>query len=422
MLRLFCLNRYLQKYRYQEPKLLSNSDVDVGTIVVIPCFNEVDILKTLNSLNRCKVLQNKVEVIVVINQSESISSEIKKQNRQTHKELIFWKESHDLNFRLFILFEENLPRKHAGVGLARKIGMDEAVNRFFLGQNKEGIIVCLDADCTVSENYFIEIENHFNQYPKAPGCSIKFKHPLEGNEFSKQNYEGIINYELFLRYYNLCLKYTGLPYSFHTVGSSMAVKTWAYEKQGGMNKRKAGEDFYFLHKIIALGNFTELNTCCVFPSARTSDRVPFGTGKAINDFLNQKNSEYLTYDFNVFFSVKNLIRELPVVYKSSTYVVKDKVLFKFLEKLNFQAKIEEIKANTTNFEAFKKRFFVFFDAFTMLKYVHYARDNFYTNQEIKTQVILLLKEYMSKDISTFSKLELLLILRNLEEKQCFEAI
>ena len=97
--------------------------------------------------------------------------------------------------------------------------------------------------------------------------------------------EGIAHYELYLRYYLLGLRYARFPHAYHTVGSSMAVRAWAYAKQGGMNRRQAGEDFYFLNKIIALGGFTELCGTTVVPSARRSHRVPFGTGRAMTEWL-----------------------------------------------------------------------------------------------------------------------------------------
>ena len=92
-------------------------------------------------------------------------------------------------------------------------------------------------------------------------------------------------YELHLRYLNLFSRFTGFPYAYHTIGSCFGVRAETYASQGGMNKRKAGEDFYFLHKIIPLGEFREINNTCVIPSPRESDRVPFGTGAAIGKYL-----------------------------------------------------------------------------------------------------------------------------------------
>mgnify|MGYP000165069255 CR=1 FL=1 len=314
---------------------------------------------------------------------------------------------------LEVIFEKKLPKKHAGVGLTRKIGMDEAVMQFH-SIDKDGIIICLDADCEVESNYFVEIENHFKKHSKTPGCSIKYAHPIEGNEYSKEIYEGIINYELHLRYYNQALRFMGVPYGFHTVGSSMAIRSSAYQKQGGMNKRKAGEDFYFLHKIIELGNFTELNSTTVIPSPRISDRVPFGTGKAIGDWIEKGESDYLTYDFCSFDTLKIAIDCLQTIYNPSKYKFKNDLLNSFLNQIDFTDKVEEIKNNTTSFESFKKRFFTFINAFTVLKFVHFSRDKKYENRPIEEQTKVLLHKMHNIETGTLTKVELLNLLRKIE--------
>lgn len=408
------MNKYFQKYGFQPLKLTQSVSLETEIIVVIPCFNEREVSSTLNSLNSCNKPTGNIEVILVVNQSEVATEEIKQQNELTVKEITDWINHTDSLFKVHLIYEESLPKKHAGVGLARKIGMDEAAMRFE-SINKDGVIVCLDADCTVEDNYFVEIKKHFKNNPKTPGCSIKYAHPLTGNDFDNEHYEGILNYELFLRYYNLALKNTGAPYAFHTVGSSMAVKSSAYQKQGGMNRRKAGEDFYFLQKIIELGDFTEINSTTVYPSPRTSDRVPFGTGKAINDFLNQENKEeYLTYSFTSFLILKELFLDIENIYKTTNYDSKHKLFVEFLNEIDFNNKVKEIKKNTTSIASFKKRFFKFFNAFTVLKYVHFTRDNFYENKEIKSQVIELLLVLTGNNFSELTKHELLLKLRNLE--------
>ena len=73
----------------------------------------------------------------------------------------------------------------------------------------------------------------------------------------------------------------------------MAVRPEAYMKQGGMNRRKAGEDFYFLNKIMSLGGFGECAETTIYPSPRTSKRVPFGTGQAV--LRNVETKTYTTY-------------------------------------------------------------------------------------------------------------------------------
>src|SRR5207249_6387595 len=106
---------------------------------------------------------------------------------------------------------------------------------------------------------------HFRENPRSPGCSIYFEHPLEG-PLDARVYDAISTYELHLRYYVQALRYAGFPYAYHTFGSCMTVRADAYMEQGGMNKRKAGEDFYFLQKIISLDGFSDLTETTVIPS------------------------------------------------------------------------------------------------------------------------------------------------------------
>ena len=71
-------------------------------------------------------------------------------------------------------------------------------------------------------------------------------------------------------------------------------------KQDGLNKKQAGEDFYFLQKIMPMGNYFELNSTTVHPSSRTSDRVPFGTGPIINQYLKHPDPfESLLVDISI---------------------------------------------------------------------------------------------------------------------------
>ncbi|MEX1003475.1 MAG: glycosyltransferase [Crocinitomicaceae bacterium] len=367
------MNFYLNKYGFLPPQIKKDPAEQLNIIVVIPCFNEPDLLASLQAIDSANHPACAVEVIIVLNSGEHHSEEIKAQNRRTKNDFLQWCRAANSAISYHLIDVPDLPKKHAGVGLARKIGMDEAVSRFE-SVKKDGIIVCFDADSSCDRNYLQAIEHHFDQYPKTPACSIYFEHPIEGSDYPLEIYEGIINYELHLRYYKQCQDFLGLPYAYHTVGSSMAVRSSAYQKQGGMNKRKAGEDFYFLHKIIELGNFTALNDTCVIPSPRTSDRVPFGTGKAIQDWLDDETEDYKTYNGAIFEKIAVELQKLPEVYEGSATIT--------LPYLS-EKQIDEIKQNTGNYPSFEKRFYRLFDAFQLLKTVHYFRDNGYPNQPLK---------------------------------------
>jgi hypothetical protein len=63
--------------------------------------------------------------------------------------------------------------------------MDEALRRFSTAGNPEGVIVSLDADCTVEKNYFTSVCNDLLYDNDKCACSIYFEHPVSGTEFLK---------------------------------------------------------------------------------------------------------------------------------------------------------------------------------------------------------------------------------------------
>ena len=270
---------YFRRFGFCARQIASRPDAGLGIVVVVPCCNEPDLVGSLASLRHCERPGCSVEVIVVVNASAGCRAEVRLQNQATLNIAAEWTAQHsDARFAFHTLHFPELPPKQAGVGLARKIGMDEALRRLDDIGRPDGIIAGYDADCRCAPNYLTAIERYFERTPASPGCSIYFEHPLEG-PMSPQVYEGVAAYELHLRYYIQALRHAGFPHAHHTLGSCMAVRADAYRKQGGMNKRKAGEDFHFLNKVIPLGGFADLTRTTVYPSPRPSDRVPFGTGK-----------------------------------------------------------------------------------------------------------------------------------------------
>ena len=429
------MKAYLEKHRFCEKQIHDSASAGTGIIVVIPSYNEPELLKTLQSLFECERTRCVAEIIVVINSGEQKDENVLMQNQQTISEAEAWiKNISEDKLKFHVIEIKNLPRKHAGVGLARKIGMDEAVDRVDSINNDDGIIVCLDADCTVEKNYLTEIEKHFKGNPKATGCSIYFEHPLEGKDFKNEIYAGIVNYELFLRYYNRALHYCGFPYAFQTIGSCMAVRSKVYQKQGGMNRRKAGEDFYFLHKIFPLKNFTELNSTCVYPSPRESDRVPFGTGSAMQkilgnplnppkgDIATHNLNNYFAYNIQSFKDLKRFFEQIPRHYnlndRKNLPALPDSIK-KFLLQINFEEKLKELRKHSASEKMFVKRFFNWFNGFMVLKFVHFARDNFYPQQEIFEAATQLMQLSGKEIAGGISKKELLLTYRKWERATAF---
>jgi glycosyltransferase involved in cell wall biosynthesis len=389
--------KYLQKHSFR-PLIEQHPNSDLNICVVIPCFNEPDIILPLESLYNCTRPKRPAEVIIVINAPENSNEKIIRQNEETLSAAKNWTGKHcDARLKYHIIVNNRLPAKHAGVGLARKIGMDEAVYRLHLVNNPKGIITGFDADSVCDANYFNAIEDHFQSHPNTSGASIHFEHPVDEAPDQKL-LEGIVQYELHLRYLVQAMRYCGHPHAYHTIGSSFAVKADEYVKQGGMNKRKAGEDFYFLQKIIALGNFSEINTTKVLPSPRISDRVPFGTGASMKKYMESDGYAFKTYNPEAFANLKQFFSLVEFYYISDPHAIAAKTvtlapsLRTYLNDINYLQEIISIKENTSGITPFRNRFFRWFNAFRVVKYLNFASINGIEDEEASYAALHLLKE------------------------------
>ncbi|PWD99946.1 glycosyltransferase [Marinilabilia rubra] len=418
------LDNYLTKH-YPEFSVDSEIDSELGLIVVIPAYLENElILTTLNSLISCKPPSAKVEVIVVLNTCEKDSKSTEENQNACADAIQSFIHEHPLPnwLSVNILKAYNLRKKHFGAGLARKIGLDEAVRQFRKIERPDGILACLDADSPVAPNYLQALENWFSDQ-RNQGGTVYFEHPLEGSEYSPVIYEAITLYELHLRYYVEALKQTGFPYAFHTIGSCMVFRTLKYVQAGGMPKKQAGEDFYFLQKLIPLGNFGNLTETTVYPSPRPSDRVIFGTGASIKHHLDGTKEQGITYnpaafdDLKHFFSKAPELAELDIPdFENWTYDLTGP-LRSFLLNSGFEKEIEIIRKNSNSKKTFLKRFFGSFNAFKVVKYLNYAHEHFYAKSELFEAALLILERSMNTGSDAFDEKELLLEYREMERMQ-----
>lgn len=364
----------------------------LSMIVMIPCLNEPEILRTLESVWACEPVHSVCEVIVAVNNSENSTSEIKDFNQETYQNLLAWKRKNDRpNLVLHPIYASSVNAKDAGAGMARKIGMDEAIRRFNAVNRPEGVLISLDADCLVSCNYLQKIEAVFSQDKSCFAAILNFKHRVEEMHDPKQK-TGIQLYEDYLHYYKQALDFAGFPNSIYTIGSAFAVRADAYVKQGGMNRRQAGEDFYFLHKLTKLGQITEITDAFVYPSARVSDRVPFGTGAAMNKWMNDTENLALTYHFSAFCDLKKLFDRVDSLFRinsaeySDILAVLPPSIQDYLASVSFEEKVAEINRNSSTPESFRKRFFQFFDAFIILRFLNLAHQKHYQRQNLSEAI------------------------------------
>jgi hypothetical protein len=407
------LQSYLKKNISGDSLIQAAPKEGLKFIIVLPAYLETRLEESLVSLLNTDPPGSPVEVLIVINWPEDSSPDI---IQKSYDILHSAKEWINQNYSEHITFHPIeagfIPGKKAGVGYARRLGMDEAIRRFVIARQADGIIVSFDADTLCDSNYITSIDAHFKKFPGIDGCSVYFEHPLGGSEFAPRIYKAITQYELHMRYYLNSVRFSGFPNAFYTVGSAFAVRAQSYCRQGGMNVRQAGEDFYFLQKFFDLGNFSDLKETRVCPSPRPSLRVPFGTGKAIDQLINieepLKSYNPVTFDI-----LKELFERVPEFYEELSLTGKTDFssihpcMQQYLNDNRSKDELLNIYSNSGSLPSFVKRFYRYFNMFRILKFAKHARTVFPDLPVSECASALLQKSGMKK-AETLSEKEMLL--------------
>lgn len=347
-----------------------------GTVVIPALAESARLGATLCSLaaNPPELL-SRFLIVVVVNHRTDAPDGDKVDNLATLAELPAWSQRLQ-QLRLAWVDAASpgreLPVKGGGVGLARKIGLDLALPR--LADNGiNPLLVCLDADTLVEPSYLQAITGHF-RVTKRGGAIIPFRHQ-PGETPAEQ--AAIDRYELFLRCYVLGLELAGSPYAFHTVGSAMACTASAYARMGGMNRRAAGEDFYFLQQLHRTAGIEQVRGTTVHPASRPSHRVPFGTGRAIGRTLAGDNTAIAFYHPECFAQLgewlrlvgENLQSEGDVLLATAMDVSPH--LADYLKKEDFSTAWAGLLRNNRNGKTLFAAFHGWFDGLRTMKLIHH---------------------------------------------------
>lgn len=371
---------YLAKRAAGAPWLMSVlPDRTFRTAVVIPSLAEHATLPaTLGSLaaNPAHLLEESL-ILVVVNQRCDASAAEKADNQATLADLPRWREEFGLKNLHWVdaaSSDRELPPKQ-GVGLARKIGLDLALAQLDFREN-DPLLICLDADTLVQPDYLGAIAAHFSA-SSAGGTSIPFRHQTAGDPAGQA---AIDRYELFLRAYVLGMELARSPYAFHTVGSAMACRASAYARAGGMNRRMAGEDFYFLQQLHKTSAVTPLTGTVVHPSPRSSQRVPFGTGRAVGEML-ARGGQLLFYQPLLFGVVGEWLACVAGHGGASGAGLLARageispLLRTFLQQAGFAESWDNLLRNSRDERRLMTSFHAWFDAFRTMRLMHHLTDS-----------------------------------------------
>jgi hypothetical protein len=371
------LARYLAGRAITSPwRIEGGRGSDNAGCIVIPALGESQrLFATLRSLaENPQQLLSGFLVVVVVNHREDAPEAEKQDNRETLSRLRLA----GIPLRLALVDAASggleLPAKTGGVGLARRIGMDLALPLLPPG----GIMACLDADTLVEPGYLQALSDHFRS-SRAGGAVIPFCHQ-RGETPGEER--AITLYELFLRHYVLGLTQAGSPYAFHCIGSAMACTASAYLKMGGMNGRSAGEDFYFLQQLKRTSGIAQVGGTTVHPSARSSHRVPFGTGKSISRILERGEESQTFYRadcFRILGEWLGIVEEGAALSAGELLAASAGVapeLAAFLGQTGFAQVWERLGENSGGPQRLKVAFHGWFDALKTVRLIHHLSHSY----------------------------------------------
>lgn len=371
--------------------------------VAVPVRQESSFFhETLESLEKSAYsCDEKLAVVCAVNNRASDSEAVKSDNAALFAELKFNAAKNYPHLSLFALDYFSSGRgipENQGVGYARKLAMDYAL------VNGAEVIACMDADTSVSEDYVSSLYEFRSliaeKKTKRLFCLLGFEHKKEGSAVQQK---AAAAYENYMKLHSEKLKACGTPYWPVALGPTLVCSAAGYVAAGGMNLRLAGEDFYFLQALIKLeisagflrkisedsgGNVGENDLvsvgrnaganaeylyfyeplylrAVVYPSARISDRVLFGTGKKIEELCESVSDgtepECPVFSDECYEAIKDFIEKKNP---------RQEKLAGFLSKENFSSKWDLIVKNNKKDIQLERAFHIWFDGLKIIRAIH----------------------------------------------------
>lgn len=265
-----------------------------------------------------------------------------------------------------------------GVGRARRVGCDLALWLMDTGRITSRWILSSDADAKWPEHFIS------HRWPEdAVAFTLPFEHDVD---LKTELGRATLIYEIWLHAYVRGLEEANSPYAFHTLGSCCGFHADAYAAVRGVPLRAGAEDFYLLNKLCKLGQLYRPPGPPVVIEARTSTRVPFGTGPAVQRLL--QHEDPLTTNFfyhpDCFRALKAVLGQLPIWLENPTHDLQvvlgrqlgpelSVVITKVLADMGLSAAIGHARRQGATPAARQQHLSVWFDGFRTLKFIHALR-------------------------------------------------
>lgn len=260
--------------------------------------------------------------------------------------------------------------KNHGIGWARKTIFDHILA---IADNDD-LILSLDADTVFNNGYFSSVVRNLSDKKQFSAISIPYYHQLTGNEEIDRS---ILHYEIYMRSYLISLFLIENPYAFTALGSAICARVADVKAIGGMTPKMSGEDFYFLQKLVKYKPLLHWNDEPVYPAARLSDRVFFGTGPALIKGINGDWDSYPVYPFELFLKIKEMFSLFSQLFKEDIETPMDDFLKTQFGALPWQ----NLRNNCKTVEKFEKACIQKIDGLRILQYLKHYRAAFSKKDE-----------------------------------------
>ena len=289
-----------------------------------------------------------------------------------------------------------------GVGWARKTAMDFIASK----AKPDDIILSIDADTTFSTEYFTSIIKIFSETKNAVALANPYFHKLANSEAEDK---AILRYEIYMRNYAINLLLINSPFAFTALGSAIALPVKSYKAIGGLTPKLSGEDFYFLQKLRKYGHIIVNNEEKVFPAARFSDRVFFGTGPAMIKGNNSDWESYPIYHNKLFEKIKETYNLFPKLF----YKDEQTPLTEFIqEQFNTENIWQALRENHKDEEHFVRACHEKMDGLRILQFLKLSQESIEKTDE------LCLIENISEIFTHIINFDKLNLLNDLDFSKC----
>ena len=335
----------------------------------IPAMDEMDYLPAVLDCISKQSCDAEVITYVCVNQPEKWWDDAERINIcRNNQQLLAWLQNCTMP-NLHILDKSSRGKgwtdKQQGVGFARKFLADHIMQ----SANEEDVLLSMDADTTFHPAYCQSLITNFAAHKQAVALAVPYYHLLTNKEAEDR---AMLRYETYTRNYNLHLLRIKSPYAYTALGSAIVCPIKSYKAVGGFDKQESGEDFYFLRKLSKYGKVLTYNEERVYPAARFSMRVPFGTGPAMWKGSLGQWEAYPIFHYSGFEIIGDTYRQIHTLFKKDI----DNEFIQCLQRLFSEQDLwSPLRKNYKTESAFAKAFHNKVDALRIFQFLREYQRN-----------------------------------------------